>query len=87
MRNRNTAGFLYVFFAAVLFSIGGLCIKMVPWNGMAIRDLDISRQTFIIMIKRGERTILPKGNLVLREEDMVFLYSVGAAATHEHMEF
>ena len=38
MRNRNTAGFLYVFFAAVLFSIGGLCIKMVPWNGMAINS-------------------------------------------------
>ena len=29
-------GTLYVFLAAVLYSIGGLCIKLIPWNGMAI---------------------------------------------------
>ena len=29
-------GTLYVFLAAVLYSIGGLCIKVIPWNGMAI---------------------------------------------------
>ncbi len=29
-------GTLYVFFAALLYSIGGLCIKLIPWNGMAI---------------------------------------------------
>ena len=29
-------GTLYVFLAAVLYSIGGLCIKLIPWGGMAI---------------------------------------------------
>ncbi len=29
-------GTLYVFLAAVLYSIGGLCIKVIPWGGMAI---------------------------------------------------
>lgn len=45
------------------------------WNGKAIRDLDISRQTFIIMVKRSGKTIIPKGDLVLMEKDSVVLYS------------
>ena len=31
-------GLVCVFIASVLFSIGGLCVKMVPWNGMAINS-------------------------------------------------
>ena len=34
--NKSTAGICYVLIAAALFSIGGLCIKMVPWNPLAI---------------------------------------------------
>lgn len=29
-------GILCVFAAAVLYSIGGLCMKLIPWNGMSI---------------------------------------------------
>ena len=29
-------GALFVFAAAVLYSIGGLCMKVIPWNGMSI---------------------------------------------------
>lgn len=29
-------GTLYVFLSAVLYSIGGLCIKLIPWSGIAI---------------------------------------------------
>lgn len=29
-------GILCVFFSAVLYSIGGLCMKFIPWNGMSI---------------------------------------------------
>ena len=29
-------GTLCVFLAALLYSIGGLCIKVIPWNGMSI---------------------------------------------------
>lgn len=35
MRKQKT-GVLCVFLAAVLYSIGGLCIKLIPWSGMAI---------------------------------------------------
>ena len=31
-------GTWFVFFAAVLYSIGGLCIKVIPWNGMSINS-------------------------------------------------
>lgn len=33
---RVQKGTLYVFLAAALYSIGGLCIKVIPWNGMSI---------------------------------------------------
>lgn len=33
---KATGGVLCVFLAAVLYSIGGLCIKVIPWNGMSI---------------------------------------------------
>lgn len=46
-----------------------------PWNGVAIRDLDISRKTFIVMVKRGENVIIPKGSLILREGDKIILFS------------
>ena len=36
LRIQQRRGTLYVFLAAVLYSIGGLCIKVIPWNGMAI---------------------------------------------------
>lgn len=31
-------GTLFVFLAAVLYSIGGLCIKVIPWNGLSINS-------------------------------------------------
>ncbi len=33
---QNQKGTLCVFLAALLYSIGGLCIKVIPWGGMAI---------------------------------------------------
>lgn len=46
-----------------------------PWNGLRIRDLDISRQTIIIMVKREGKAMIPNGNTVLLEGDRVILYS------------
>lgn len=45
------------------------------WNGQMIKDLDISRQTVILMVKRGEKTIIPKGDLILHENDTIIMYS------------
>lgn len=44
------------------------------WNGCAIRDLDISRQTVIVMIRRHGSMMVPHGSLKLAEGDTVFLY-------------
>ena len=49
--------------------------KNNPWNGQRIRDLDISRHSVIVLVKRKERVLIPNGNLILREGDMVILYS------------
>ena len=45
------------------------------WNGQMLKDLDISRQTFIVMVKRDGKTIIPKGDLIFHENDVVILYS------------
>ena len=45
------------------------------WNGLAIKELDISRQTIIVMVKRNDTMLVPNGNLVLMEGDRVILYS------------
>lgn len=50
-------------------------LKHNPWNGMRIRDLDISRQTIIVMVKRNGIMLVPKGELMLLEGDCVILYS------------
>ena len=46
-----------------------------PWNGQLIRDLDISRQTIIVMVKRGNRTIIPKGSTRLQVGDKLLLHT------------
>ena len=46
-----------------------------PWNGQAVRDLDISRQTFIVMVRRKGKILIPNGDLVLLEGDNVILYT------------
>ena len=45
------------------------------WNGQKIRDLDISRQSFIVMVRRGRQTIVPNGDTVLSQGDIVTIYS------------
>ena len=44
------------------------------WNGMAIKDLDISRQSYIFMVRRNGKAIIPRGNLVIKGGDVVLLY-------------
>ena len=50
-------------------------LKHNSWNGQYIRDLDISRQTIIVMVKRNGTMLVPKGELMLLEGDHVILYS------------
>ena len=48
--------------------------KYHNWNGYAIRELDISRQTYIVMVKRDGNMLVPIGSLILREGDEVYMY-------------
>ncbi len=43
------------------------------WIDRSIRELDISRLTFVIMIRRAEEIIQPQGDLRLRQGDVVVL--------------
>ena len=46
-----------------------------PWNGQYIRDLDISRQTMIVMVKRNGTMLVPRGSLMLLQGDHVIMYT------------
>jgi len=59
-------------------------LKQSKWNGTLIRDLDISRQTIIVMVKRNGTMLVPKGDLMLMEGDHVILYSQERIA-HAHL--
>lgn len=43
------------------------------WIERKIKDIDISRRVFIVMIKRNGKIIRPQGNTVLRENDKLLL--------------
>ena len=43
------------------------------WNGLAIKDLDISRKMLIVMIKREGRSLIPYGDMVLNDGDLVII--------------
>lgn len=49
--------------------------KQNPWTGKRIRDLDISRHSIIVLVKRKNKALIPNGNMVLLEGDNVFLYT------------
>ena len=59
--------------------------KQNPWNGRLISELDISRQTIIVMIKRNGTMLIPKGDLMLLEGDHVILYSQTYIADAEQL--
>lgn len=46
-----------------------------PWVGQRIRDLDISRHSIIILVKRKNKVLIPNGNMVLKDWDHVFMYT------------
>ena len=50
-------------------------LKHSRWVGERIRDLDISRQSIIIMVKRNGKVLIPNGGLVMQEGDHVIMYT------------
>lgn len=51
------------------------------WIGKAIRDLDISRQSIIVMIRRKGHAIIPHGDDIIHLNDLVILYEKGKPHT------
>ena len=58
-----------------------------PWVGQRVGQLDISRQTVLVMIKRSGTMIVPRGDLLLREHDAVFLYTKLNPRQQERYEY
>ena len=46
-----------------------------PWEGLMIKELDISRQTLIVMVRRNGKLLIPDGALTLQAGDMVLMYT------------
>lgn len=46
-----------------------------PWVGHKIKELDISRHTLIVMIRRGDNAIVPNGDTLIKTGDIVFVFS------------
>lgn len=49
--------------------------KENPWTGVRIKDLDISRHSIIVLVKRRNKSLIPNGNMILKENDRVFMYT------------
>ena len=45
------------------------------WVGQMLKDIDISRQTHVVMIKRGNNVYKPSSKFVLKEGDKILVYS------------
>ena len=45
-----------------------------PWIDMQVRDLDISRRSHVIMLKRGNKNLQPREDSRIREGDVVLIY-------------
>lgn len=49
--------------------------KNNPWIGKRIRDLNISRHSVVVLIKRHKKSLIPTDSFILRESDTVILYT------------
>lgn len=46
-----------------------------PWVNKKIKDLDISRNSVIVLVKRRNKALIPSGNMKLLKNDRVFLHT------------
>ena len=60
--------------------------KRHSWTGHLIRDLDISRHSVIVLVKRHGKALIPHGNMLLQEGDTVILYTQSYLANSEDLQ-
>lgn len=46
-----------------------------PWCGKKIKDLDISKYAVIVLVKRKNKSLIPNGNMVIQDNDRIFMYT------------
>lgn len=66
MKNERRAT-LYVLISALLFSIGGLCVKVIPWSGITINGMRSLISVVVLTVYfnvTGKKIIVNKGVLV-----------------------
>ena len=56
------------------------------WVGRRIRDLDISRKSLVVMVKRGGEVIIPRGDHEFRAGDRVFMYTESRVPNAAHIK-
>lgn len=49
-------------------------LKDHEWIGKEIEDIDISRQSYVVMIKRLNKSVIPRGDLILNEGDKLYIF-------------
>ena len=57
-----------------------------PWTNRKIRELDISRHSIIVLVRRNKKMLIPGGNLTLLEGDTVVLYTQTYMANADDLE-
>ena len=56
------------------------------WTGHRICDLDISRHSVIVLVKRHGKALIPYGTMLLQEGDTVILYTQTYLANSEELQ-
>jgi len=46
-----------------------------PWCGQKLKDLDISRHSVVVLVKRKNKALIPYGNMVIEDNDRIFMYT------------
>jgi voltage-gated potassium channel len=49
-------------------------LKDHEWVGKELEDVDISRQSYIVMVKRANKSIIPRDDLILTEGDKLYIF-------------
>lgn len=49
--------------------------KQHPWAGEKICDLDITKHSIIVLIKRRNKTLIPNGNMTVKAGDRIYMYT------------
>lgn len=49
--------------------------KQHPWAGVKICDLNITKHSNIVLVKRRNKSLIPNGNMTLKAGDMLYMYT------------